>query len=434
MAEALSDFLEAVQKNRYDFVLHLNIGLILWHEKNDLGRAAQYLEEAARYARHPSPYCASVALTNLGKVRRLRGELESAYSAAAEAVQLYPQLSAASYDLALYCSLTGRFEECVQALGKAITMDVLWWERVRRELDGDLGPATSHVSLLGEALRREQQGVARQRIDDAKEQVEAAREAHAERWGATEFAEAVAHYQRAQDLFSRDAHARELFSEDTYPSLLDVCPAAERATELAKLARQCADKSRHVMENAWAETCKAQQAFRATNTIFVRTYAAEELALARRTVDEAEALFSQHTLEAYEAALDRAARAVAAAQEAGRAARSEPQRRWKERGDRFTELGWLLIIGSLFFLVVPFGWELAHEKGPLAGILVSLVSLSLSLLNQSAGLGWDWQLRVGPPCDVIDVVLLSVAGLAFAAGLVALVLRVSIRETDRPSC
>ena len=110
MEDALSDYLEATQRNRYDFTLHFDIATIFWHEKGDLANAAAYYEEAARYAAPTSDYYASYALLHLGKVWRLRDEFDHAYSAAREAVRLTPTLAQASYDLALYCSLTRRYE------------------------------------------------------------------------------------------------------------------------------------------------------------------------------------------------------------------------------------------------------------------------------------------------------------------------------------
>ena len=120
--EALMDFLEAESKNYADFTIHQSLGNI-YLRKNDLTKALEYYEKAAKYARPHSSYYTSYALWHLGQVKYLQGEIGSAYEATKEATRLQPHLVQALYDHARYCALFTKEEESMANLREAIEID-----------------------------------------------------------------------------------------------------------------------------------------------------------------------------------------------------------------------------------------------------------------------------------------------------------------------
>ena len=67
-ADALEDFLESEKINRYDFSVHISLGMIyLFHKKNKK-KALEYFKKALKYAKPKSKYHASLALLYLGLI------------------------------------------------------------------------------------------------------------------------------------------------------------------------------------------------------------------------------------------------------------------------------------------------------------------------------------------------------------------------------
>jgi tetratricopeptide (TPR) repeat protein len=350
MDDALRDFLEAVERNRYDYTLHVKIGLILWPEKADLEKAALHFEEAARYATPRSAKDSCFALLHLAKVRRLQDKLEEAYSAAAEAVRLYPEHARAYYDLAIYSSLTARFEECTRALRKAILLDRrCWMDSIENK---DLVPATDHVSAMRASLKGEQRETARERISDARQEIEAARSAQAERWSASAFAEAVAEFQRAEGLLAAD----------TYYSLLDACPVAERAAELARAARDRAEQTQQAkglaeaaLAQAKAALEEAEQAVQQARRSLVGDRATDQVRRARECVHSACSSCSQDSLEGYVEAAEQARQGLYWATSAADCARQQAAEAAEvARQNRRVLLGVLVVVAVALYLIGRF--------------------------------------------------------------------------------
>lgn len=124
--EALTDFLEAEKKNYTDFTIHQNIGNIYHFEKSEPGKALEYYNKAARYARPRSAFHTSYALLHVGLARylgNLEGGVEGAYEATREATELNPDFLQAHYEHARYCALLGKKGEALTHLAKAIEGD-----------------------------------------------------------------------------------------------------------------------------------------------------------------------------------------------------------------------------------------------------------------------------------------------------------------------
>ncbi|MFB3880806.1 MAG: hypothetical protein ACE149_06055 [Armatimonadota bacterium] len=318
MDDALSDYLEAVEHNRYDFTLHFDIATIYWQEKGDLANAAAYYEEAARYAAPSSSYYASYALLHLGQVRRKQDEFESAYLAAREAARLTPTLAQAWYDLALGCSLTGRYEECVEALRRAVEADELYWVRAAADMDkGDLAPATEAVVKLQESLRDEQREIARKGLSDARCEIEAAKLALEGIAEAPELADAVGDYEKS----------RQLFGENSRFSLLSAVSMVTQAAASARAARERAEAAERAGRDAMEAMKAAAQAIALARRSEARRYCPGEVALAADRLRSARRLHALGTLDGYQGALREAQSGLATAQGAVGTAQGMVRRR-----------------------------------------------------------------------------------------------------------
>lgn len=118
--DALKDFKDSEEKNRYDFTVLQSIGNIYLFYKNDLGNALQYYEKAAIYALPVSKPHATIAYLHIGKVHYLQNDFEKAYKAAEKAIKCSPENGEALYQLSTYCSRLGKSSEAIKYLKKAI--------------------------------------------------------------------------------------------------------------------------------------------------------------------------------------------------------------------------------------------------------------------------------------------------------------------------
>lgn len=121
--DALIDFLESENKNRYDFSVHISIGMIyLFHLKNR-DKALEYFEKAIKYARAESPYHTSYALLYKGLIYRDLGRLTDAEQCSSKAIEYSPEFLEAWYQNAQYNSQLGNFDNGLISLEKAIRND-----------------------------------------------------------------------------------------------------------------------------------------------------------------------------------------------------------------------------------------------------------------------------------------------------------------------
>lgn len=158
MDEALEDFLESEKYNRYDFSIHISLGMIYLFHKIDKKKALSYFEKAIKYSRPKSNYHTSYSLLYKALLLRDLGEIEAAEKCSIEAIDLTPELSQAYYQNALYNSLLGKAEKAIIMLEKAITFDTNYCEKSFNEIDFE--PVKDNIIKLFEKLRdREEESV-----------------------------------------------------------------------------------------------------------------------------------------------------------------------------------------------------------------------------------------------------------------------------------
>lgn len=135
--DALEDFLESERKNRYDFSIHISLGMIYLFHIIDKGKALEYFEKAIKYARPKSAYHVSYALLYKALIMQDFANIEEAEKCTAEAVELAPDFAEALYRNAQYNSLLNRPEKALKMLERAISYDVNYCEKSHNEADFD---------------------------------------------------------------------------------------------------------------------------------------------------------------------------------------------------------------------------------------------------------------------------------------------------------
>lgn len=121
--DALIEYLESEKRNRFDFSIHISLGIIYLFHVVDKEKALEYFDKAIKYGRGESDYYLSYALLHKALIKRDLGLLEEAESLAAEACELSPEFSEAFYQNAVYNSLLKNSEKAIYMLTKAISID-----------------------------------------------------------------------------------------------------------------------------------------------------------------------------------------------------------------------------------------------------------------------------------------------------------------------
>jgi len=174
--DAITDFLESENKNRYDFTIHQNLGNIYLFEKRNSEKALEYYEKAVKYAAPKSSYYASISLLHLGLVRYLRGDFQRAYEATLKAIELSPNLYEAHYQHAQYCAKlgSGHHKEAIQHLRTAIVNGGKYY-CVKADSEKDFNVMKKELLVLFEELRNEVQSEAKLEIKEAEGLIHSAR-------------------------------------------------------------------------------------------------------------------------------------------------------------------------------------------------------------------------------------------------------------------
>jgi len=169
--DALEDFLESEKKNKYDFLVHISIGMINLFQKIDKEKAFEYFEKAIRYAKPKSPYHASFALLYKALIKRDLGHIEEAEKCTDEAVGLCPDFAEALYQNAQYNALLNKPAKAIPLLKKAIEMDINYCEKIQNESAFD--KIRTQVNAMFEELRDEQKQKARAEYETLAEKLKA---------------------------------------------------------------------------------------------------------------------------------------------------------------------------------------------------------------------------------------------------------------------
>ena len=159
---AIESYLKALNKSPTDFSIFHSLGVIQFFEKGNSEVALKCFREAAGLAQPYSPRHAAIAWLYLGYVYRNRNELEEAYQATLEAVDLQPDWGEAHYQHAVHCALTGRMDEMRQHLVEAIWLNEDYFPKPG--VDPDLLPFHQEVmDVLEKEMERVQREVEKEK-------------------------------------------------------------------------------------------------------------------------------------------------------------------------------------------------------------------------------------------------------------------------------
>lgn len=168
--DALEDFFESERKNRYDFSIHISIGMIYLFNKINKETALEYFDKAIKYATPKSKYHTSFALLHKALIKRDFGLVEEAEACAREAVELSPDFAEALYQCSQYNALLNRPDKSMQLLTKAIMLDANYCEKVCN--DGAFDQFRLQVNNVFEDFRRTEGGNARNKLGIVTKRIE----------------------------------------------------------------------------------------------------------------------------------------------------------------------------------------------------------------------------------------------------------------------
>ena len=151
--DAEGEFIESEKLNKYDFAIHISLGMIYLFQKIDKDKALEYFEKAIKYSRPESKYHTSYALLYKALVKRDLALLEEAERCTAEAVELSPNFAEALYQNAQYNAQLRNIQKSMNGLDKAVRLDRNYSVKADNDLMFD--PIRSDVNKLFEALRDE---------------------------------------------------------------------------------------------------------------------------------------------------------------------------------------------------------------------------------------------------------------------------------------
>lgn len=151
--DALEDFLESEKKNKYDFSVHISLGMIYLFQMVNKIKAYESFEKAVKYARPKSKYHASLALLYLALIKRDLNQIEKAEKLTAEAIQLTPDFAEALYQNAQYNGKLKKVDRCIRSLTAAIKADKMYC--IKADKDEMFDSVRSHVNKLFLKLKNE---------------------------------------------------------------------------------------------------------------------------------------------------------------------------------------------------------------------------------------------------------------------------------------
>lgn len=168
--DALEDFFESEKKNRYDFSIHISVGMIYLFNKMNKEKALEYFDKAIKYATPKSKYHTSFALLHKALIKRDFGHIEEAEACAREAVELSSDFAEALYQCAQYNALLNRPDKSMQLLTKAIILDTNYCEKVCN--DETFEQFRFQINGVFEDLRKTESDKARNKLAIEKKRIQ----------------------------------------------------------------------------------------------------------------------------------------------------------------------------------------------------------------------------------------------------------------------
>lgn len=144
--DALADYQASEEKNKYDFTIHMSMGMIYLFNIINKEKALECFNKATKYAKPKSNYHASLALLHKALCLRDMGRLEEALQSAEEAHELTNTMAEAYYQCSIFHALLKHSPELVTStLHIALDYDKFYalkankepaFDNIREEING----------------------------------------------------------------------------------------------------------------------------------------------------------------------------------------------------------------------------------------------------------------------------------------------------------
>ncbi|MCK4762927.1 MAG: hypothetical protein KAW12_12090 [Candidatus Aminicenantes bacterium] len=149
--DAEEEFLESEKLNKFNFSVHISLGMIyLFHKKNK-DKALSFFEKAVKYAKPKSPYHVSFSLLYSALIKRDLDQIEEAEKDTSIAIELTPNFAEAFYQNAIYNAFLENSDKSMYSLEKAIKLDKNYC--VKADNESAFEPIKKDLIKLFEKLR-----------------------------------------------------------------------------------------------------------------------------------------------------------------------------------------------------------------------------------------------------------------------------------------
>ena len=152
--DAEEEFLESEKLNKFDFSIHISLGMLYLFHKIDKEKALSYFEKAIKYSKPKSAFHTSYALLHKALIHFDMGNTEEAEKASYEAISLSPNFTEALYQNAQHNAQLLNTDKSIANLEKAIRHDKLYCLKANK--DEMFDPIRERVNRLFEKLRDEE--------------------------------------------------------------------------------------------------------------------------------------------------------------------------------------------------------------------------------------------------------------------------------------
>lgn len=144
--DALEDFSKSRDLNRYDFTIHISIGMIYLFHATNKTKALESFDRAIKYSRPKSDYHTSYALLYKALILFDKGDVDEAEKTSSEAIQLIPNFLEAIYQNAVYNATLNNGEKSLRYLKHLFTEDANYV--LKANSDNLLDPLRRQVNEL----------------------------------------------------------------------------------------------------------------------------------------------------------------------------------------------------------------------------------------------------------------------------------------------
>ena len=152
--DAEEEFLESEKLNKFDFSIHISLGMLYLFHKINKEKSLSYFEKAIKYSKPKSDFHTSYALLHKALIHFDMGNTEEAEKASYEAISLSPNFTEALYQNAQHNAQLLNTDKSIANLEKAIRHDKLYCLKANK--DEMFDPIRERVNRLFEKLRDEE--------------------------------------------------------------------------------------------------------------------------------------------------------------------------------------------------------------------------------------------------------------------------------------